>query len=198
MEFHFRYNGPKSETKVKDCPLCHTAAREKCVIIEPPKDGQPGDAHEDYPVIGCAHCDAVRNGCCPSHCGVERALELHVPHETDPENFVWKDVTTDERSVVRMRAPAKPSTGESAPESTDEEADPGDVRRYVIRERFAQKADRGEHIDKANVQFMNAASYVLRYCQALPECAVDVHVRGDDVNNLGNVHISINATPLQE
>ena len=168
MEYHFRYNGPKSETKVRDCALCHTAARGKCVLVDPPVNGQPGPAHDGNPVVGCPHCDAAKSGICPSHCGIEKALAAHAPHETDPENSEWQVLTADDRGIVRQRVPQ------------------------------ADSPERQARIDKAAAQFNSASAYVREYCASLPECLVDVQLRADDVDKVGAAHIDINAFPLPE
>jgi len=168
MEFHFRYNGPKSETKVKNCPLCHTAERGVCVLIEPPSDGHPGHAHDGGPVVGCAHCDAAKSGMCPCHCGIEKALAAHAPQDTDPGNSDWKEITADDRGIIRQRVQQ-----EDSPE-------------------------RQERIGKANVLYNKAAAAARSYCEELPECLVDVQLRGDDLEKIGTFHIDINALPLQE
>lgn len=174
MEYHFRYNGPKSETKVRDCALCHTAARGTCVLTEPSSaaGGLPAP-HAGAPVVGCAHCDAACNGFCPSHCGIEKALAAHAPHETDPENAEWKEV-----GIAQTAAGAA-----------------GIVRqRFEVPHSDAKQA----RTEKALSEFEDASSYVLTYCARLPECIVDVSLRADDVDKVGTVALSIHASALPE
>ncbi len=168
MDYHFRYNGPKSETKVDDCPLCNTAARGKCVLVTDGASPAEDTAHADVPVIGCPHCDAARNRACPSHCGIAKAMKLHAPHDTDPDNSEWRDVRATDRGIIRERVPA------------------------------AETPERAERIEKARTQFQRTQIFVGVYCKGLPECLVDVHLReddseGDDGKRLGSLVLEITA-----
>ncbi len=76
MEWSFKYAGPKSPIDERDCPICNTVVRKRCVTHP---------AH----VVGCPHCDAARDGVCPAHCGIVVALNRHNVAECDPLNFRW-------------------------------------------------------------------------------------------------------------
>ena len=97
MNQSFSYNGPKSLTEDRDCGLCATVARKKCPIPE-------SDDHR-APQVGCSHCDAVKSGLCPSHCGVENAVKSS---DLDPklaEFVLGQSVNLPEGTVhVHVRA----------------------------------------------------------------------------------------------
>lgn len=143
MEWSFKYIGPKSRLDDRDCPICTTVARKKC------------QSHQS-PAIGCPHCDAVRDGLCAAHCGVEAALERHNIAETDPANSKWVSVPGAENTVGRTQE------RRSTPMSTA----------------------KAERIKKATDQFAAARVYVMAQCALLPaDCQVEVTARGDDHND---------------
>lgn len=76
MEWYFKYIGPKLAVDERDCAICNTVARKRCLT-------------HSSPTVGCAHCDAVRNSCCAAHCGIAAALAHHNIAENDPLNFTW-------------------------------------------------------------------------------------------------------------
>lgn len=151
MEWSFKYVGPKSAIDDRACPVCSTVALKKCP-----------DGHLSL-MVGCTHCDAVRDGVCRSHCGISKALELHDVSSSDPLNFSW----------VTAGQTAKGNTIQERRETKMTQA----------------KADR---IRKAATQYSTAAAYVLAQCALLPECTLDVTLRGDDLNKICGIDIAIN------
>lgn len=157
MEWSFKYIGPKSPTDERDCALCNTVARKRC-------------ASHGAPVVGCAHCDAVRDGVCAAHCGIAVALNRHNVAECDPLNFRWVPADT----VTLSEAAGGATFGTQTRRET---------------KMTQEKADR---IRKASAQFSAAGAYILAQCAQFPECRIDVTAKGDDLGaKFGGIEIMI-------
>jgi len=100
MNQSFSYNGPKSLTEDRDCGLCATVARKKC-------------PEHVIPELGCSHCDAVKSGLCPSHCGIENAVKVA---KLDPalSAFILAEAGKMPEGAMRVHARTHDADGDDA------------------------------------------------------------------------------------
>lgn len=159
MEWSFRYSGPNAPRDDRDCALCNTVARKKCL-------------QHGAPIAGCSHCDAIAAGCCPSHCGIARALEEHdkILAHTDAANFKWK----------RVEAPADVK-----------------MQGQAMQERAPRpdSVEKSERVAAAKKHFDAVKALVLIDCESLPpDAMISVDARGDrdlPLNNPANLVLHI-------
>jgi len=164
MEWTFKYIGPIAKVDERDCPLCNTVARKRCVT------------HSVH-TVGCSHCDAVRDGVCSSHCGIETALNRHNVAEADPLNFKWVP-----SGAVTLSGAAGGAT-------------------FGTQERRETKMteEKAKRIRKAYAQFSAAGAYILAHCALLPDCRVDVTAKGDDLGaRIGVAEVTIIALGAEQ
>jgi hypothetical protein len=161
MEWSFHYIGPKDPIDDADCPLCTTVRRGVC------------REHGARPLVGCAHCDAVRDKVCASHCGIESALERHVPEANDPQFYRLRAGGNVEVTVVSDKGAMTAG---------------GMIQHRVDRPSTPELEAKRAHV-RAHFDVVKAA--VVAHAKLLPEGSIEVHARGDDTAERHSFELTI-------